>query len=37
MCWTAYGIPSELTAEVDIPILKVGLLLQEACPIGILL
>ena len=24
MCWTAYGIPSALTAEVDIPILKVG-------------
>lgn len=24
MCWTAYGIPSVLTAESDIPILKVG-------------
>lgn len=24
MCWTTYGIPSALIAEVDIPILKVG-------------
>lgn len=24
MCWTTYGIPLTLTAEVDIPILKVG-------------
>lgn len=24
MCWITYGIPSALTAEVDIPILKVG-------------
>lgn len=24
MCWVAYGTPLELTAEVDIPILKVG-------------
>lgn len=24
MCWIAYGIPSALTAGVDIPILKVG-------------
>lgn len=24
MCWTTYGIPSALTAETDIPILKVG-------------
>lgn len=24
MCWIAYGIPSALTAETDIPILKVG-------------
>jgi len=24
MCWTTYGIPPKLTAEADVPILKVG-------------